>query len=67
MEIEHVFATVLVLCCCFGYGFWLGWWARGQRLSALEHICEALANKRLVTIDHKKNQAEIKNLPDELN
>lgn len=34
--------TIIALCTIFGYGFFLGWWARGKCLSRLERFNEAL-------------------------
>lgn len=29
------------LCAIFGYGFFLGWWARGKALRGIEHSLDA--------------------------
>lgn len=34
--------VAIAICTIFGYGFLLGWWARGKALSNLERFNEAL-------------------------
>jgi len=49
------FAVAIVLCSCFGYGFWLGWWARSQKLTGQQRLIEALAKGRYV---HQKEHPD---------
>lgn len=33
--------TIVFVCTIFGYGFYLGWWARGKALRGIEHSLDA--------------------------
>jgi hypothetical protein len=33
--------TIVAICAIFGYGFFMGWWARGKALRGIEQSLEA--------------------------